>query len=81
MKLKNTSGKNRIETLVLPGAALLLLVCAWVVGAKGPWRLVLSLLSFLVSLFALRDELLTAFRSSLGIDLSEVISDSFSRKE
>ena len=63
MKLNQSSGKNWIELLVLPGAALLLLLCAWAVGVKGPWRLICSLLSFLVSAFALRGELLTALRT------------------
>ena len=40
----------------------MLLICAWAVGSKGPWRLLCAALSFLVSVFALREELLTALR-------------------
>ncbi len=64
MKRKNTSAeKSRIGLLLLPGAALLLLIVALAVGSKGPWRLIFSGLSFLVSAFALREELLTALRT------------------
>ena len=60
---KSSAEKGWIELLVFPCAALLLLILAWIVGAKGPWRLILSLLSFLVSLYALREELIAALRS------------------
>lgn len=64
MKRNNASDEKAwIKLLILPGAALVLFVLAWVVGAKGPWRLILALLSFLVSAFALRDELMTDLRS------------------
>ncbi len=62
MKGKNNE-KGRIGSLILPGAALLLLIIAWTVGAKGYWRLIFSGLSFLVSAFALREDLLTALRT------------------
>ena len=60
---KSSAEKGWIELLVFPCAALLLLILAWIVGAKGPWRLILSLLSFLVSLYALREELIAALRT------------------
>ena len=64
MKRKNISAeKSWIGLLLLPAAALLLLIIALAVGTKGPWRLVFSVLSFLVSAFALRDDLLTALRT------------------
>ena len=60
---KSSAEKGWIELLVFPCAALLLLILAWIVGTKGPWRLILSLLSFLVSLYALREELIAALRT------------------
>ncbi len=63
MKLNSMmAGKNKLEPLVCSCAALILLILAWVFGAKGPWQLVFSLLSFLVSVFALRRELLADVR-------------------
>ena len=64
MKRKKTPAVNSwIGLLLLPGAALLLLIIAWAVGTKGTLRLILCGLSFLVSVFALREELLTALRT------------------
>jgi hypothetical protein len=64
MKRTANLTENRwLQLLVFPGAALLLLICAWIVGTKGPWRLILSLLSFLISVFALRDEVLASIRT------------------
>ena len=60
---KSSAEKGWIELLVFPCAALILLILAWIVGTKGPWRLILSLLSFLVSLYALREELIAALRT------------------
>ena len=82
MKRKNTSEKGLIELLIFPGAALILLICAWAVGTKGPWRLVCAILSFLVSVFALREELITSlrrkdFRSGLLLLISAISSDAW----
>ncbi len=60
---KTKSESNWFRLLVFPCAALLLLILAWIFGAKGPWKLVFSLLSFLVSAAGLRQELLDAVRA------------------
>ena len=44
-------------------AALILLILALAFGGKALWRTLFSILSFLVSLFALRDELLAALKT------------------
>jgi cation transport ATPase len=65
MKRSNHPAENPLtEQLVLfcAALALVLLIVAWVLSGNALMRFILSVLSFLVSLFALKDELLAAIR-------------------
>ncbi len=63
MKQYSHSIEKSLGALLPPAGSLLLLVFAWIFSGNAPLCFVFSILSFLLSLFALRDELLSAVRA------------------
>ncbi len=61
--MKLFKNHESILRLACPVLALILLILAWVFRSNAAAAFVLSILSFLVSLFALREELIEAIRS------------------
>ena len=61
-RMNHPAELGRINEWIFPCGALLLLILAWVFGGNETVKLILAILSFLVSVFALRTEALTAIR-------------------